>query len=211
MAADHTVHRLGFALRVDEHFSRAPLGEVVDVRLDTGEPPVRAPAGGPRHGDGTYRWANLADGLRRVSLRAASGRWVRWDPAPLDVVVPIPAPAAALVVEVWPTPLASAPPGVSAIRGKLVGAGVAGLRVEIGGTSAAPTGRWTLADAQGELLYLLPGGPWPMTAARLLDLTVTIPGRTVAAVEVLPGPTSFPGARFEIPPQREIRARFHLT
>src|SRR6185436_10823748 len=129
-----------------------------------------------------------------------TGRWVRWDPAPLDVVVPIPDPATALSVEVWPTPLAPVPPGVTAIRGKLLGSGVAGLRVEIDGTGAAPSGRWTFADAQGELLYLLPGGPWPMTPAQLLDLTVTIPGRTVAAVELIPGPTTFAGAQFQIPP-----------
>ncbi|WP_437322179.1 hypothetical protein [Sorangium sp. So ce394] len=210
MVADLFVHRLAFALRVDEHFSREPLGEPVEVRLDTGEPAVDSLSGSARHSDGTYRWANLSDGLRRVTLRSASGRWVRWDPAPLDVVVPVPDQKTALVVEMWPTPLAAAPPGVSTIRGKLVGAGVAGLRVEIDGTGAPPTGRWTFADAQGELMYLLPGGPWPMTAARLLDLTISIPGRTVAGVEVLPGPTSFTGAQFAIPPQREIRARFHV-
>jgi hypothetical protein len=211
MAADLFSHRLAFALRVDEHFSGLPLEEIVDVRLDTGEPAVGSRAGGPRHGDGTYRWANLPDGLHRVSLRSPSGRWVRWDTAPLDVVVPIPEPMTALRAEMWPTPLATAPPGMSALRAKLLGTGVAGLRVEISGTGAPPTGRWTLADAQGELLYLLPGGPWPMTTARLLDLTVAIPGRTVAGVDVIPGPVSFAGAQFRIPPQREIRARIHVT
>lgn len=206
---EHVRHRLAFAVRVDEHFTKEPLAEALDVRLSSGERAVGSPSGGVRHGDGTYRWVNLADGLRHVTLRAASGRWVRWEPAPVQVVVPIADPRTALRVEVWPTPLAAAPPGVSAIRGKLVGAAVGALRIEINGTGAAPTGRWTRSDADGEFLYLLPGGPWPITAARTLALTVAIFGRAVARVDV--GGASFAGPQFEISPQREVRARFHVV
>lgn len=212
MVADHVQHRLAFAVRVEEHFTREPLAEALDVRLSSGETAVGSPSGGVRHGDGTYRWVNLTDGLRHVTLRAASGRWVRWEPAPVQVVVPIADPRTALRVEVWPTPLATAPPGVSAIRGKLVGAAAGGLRVEIDGTGMAPTGRWTLSDADGEFLYLLPGGPWPLTAARTLALTIAIFGRAVARVDVAsPFGASFAGPQFEIPTQREVRARFHVV
>jgi hypothetical protein len=211
VSADHVLQRLAFALRVDEHFSRLPVTEELDLRLDTGEPSVYARNGGHRHDDGTYRWANLTDGLRQISFRSPSGRYVRWDPAPLDVVVPIADPLHAVAIEMWPTPLAAAPAGVTAVRAKLIGTGVAGARVQIDGTGVTPTGRFTFADADGELLYLLPGGPWPFTTTGALDLTITIPGRTVTSVEVRPGPVLFAGAQFAVPPQRETRIRAHVT
>ncbi len=212
MTADHFLYQLGFALRVDDHFSRQPVGEELDVRVDTGEPPVTSRSGAHRHDDGTYRWANMKSGLRHVSIRSASGRWVRWDPGPIDLVVPIPDPTKAVAVEVWPTPLADPPSGVGAIRGKLLGTAVAGLRVEINPTPpAAAVGRWTHTDAQGEFLYLLPGGPWAITARGAMDLTITIPGRSVTSSDVRPNPVPFAGARFEIPPLQETRVRFQVT
>lgn len=211
MVADRLLHRLAFAVRVDDHFSRRPLEEQLALELHTGEGPVSSRGGTPRHDDGTYRWANLSDGLHRLTVRSPSGRFVRWDPGPIDVVVPVADPRHALAVEMWPTPLAAVPPGVSAVRAKLVGAGVAGLRVEIAGTGTPPTGRWTKADAQGELLYLLPGGPWPLTSAGALDLTVSVPGRTVTGVQVIPGPSVFAGAQFTIAPSRETRVRIQLS
>lgn len=210
MVADSFVHRLGFAVRIEDHFSSIPVGEALDVALDTREAPVLSRDGRPRFDDGTYRWADLADGMRHLSVHSPSGRWVRWDPTPVSVVVPIADPMTALHVEMWPTPLASAPPGVSAIRGKLIGSGVAGARVQIEGTGATPTGRFTFADESGELLYLLPGGPWPLGATGNLALTITIPGRTITSSDVISS-DSWPGDQFEIPPQREMRVRFHVT
>jgi hypothetical protein len=209
-------HRLAFAVRIEDHFSREPVAEELEVRLDTGEPPVAARTGGHRHADGTYRWADLVDGLRTLSIRSASGRWTRMDPTPIDVALPLTAAEAqtAVRIEMWPTPAADPPPGVPAIRGVLAGAAVAGLRVEIDGTAAPdPTGRFTVADAGGELLFPLPGGPWPRTADGRLDLTVVVPGRTVVAVDVVSDSpiTSFAGPQFHIAPDRASRVRFHVT
>jgi hypothetical protein len=211
IARDRTQHELAFALRVDDHFSRLPVGEELDVRVHTGEASVATRAGTLRHDDGTYRWANLGDGLRHVTVAARSGRWVRWDPAPVDLVVPIADRSKAIAVEMWPTPLAAPPAGIGAIRGKLLGAAVGKLRVEINPSPPATAiGRFTLSDEQGEFLYLLPGGPWALTARGAMDLTITIPGRAVASVDVHARPTPFIGPRFEIPTRLESRVRFHV-
>jgi hypothetical protein len=212
MTADIITHELAFAVRFEDHFSREPVAETLAVALDTGERPVAARAGGFRHDDGTYRWADLASGLRVVSFASSSGRWVRLDVDPIEVSVPIADPQTAVRVELWPTAIAAPSPGVPAIRGKLVGANVVGLRVEIDGTATTtPTGRWTRADGFGELLFPLPGGPWPTAADGTLDLTVVVPGRTVTSVDLLPGPTTFVGDRLFIPPDRDSRVRIHVT
>jgi hypothetical protein len=210
LTLDHTLRRLAFAVRVDDHFSREPIREPLDVKLNTQEPPVTSREGSRRHVDGTYRWADLTDGLRHVSFASPTGQWVRWDPTPLDVVVPIADPTTAMRIEMWPTPLASAPVGVTALRAKLVGAAVANLRVEIDGFGVASSGRWTCADAFGELLYPLPGGPWPRTSKGELDLVVTIPGRTVTSTQRA-GSSPVPGARFAVAPQAEARIRINVT
>jgi hypothetical protein len=207
-------HRLGFALRVDDHFTVTPVGEELQVALDTGEPVVRAPSGSARHDDGTYRWADLPDGARKLTIRSRGGRWLRWDSAPIDVFLPLTNPQQPVVVEMWPAPIAAPPPGVPAIRGKLLGANVAGLRVEIDGTGTtapSPTLRWTRANEHGELLFPLPGGPWPRTAAGALALTVAVPGRTVTTVDVIPDLASFGGSQFELAADRVSRVHFHVT
>lgn len=211
MTADVTVHRLGFALRVEDHFSIMPVPEELEVSIDTGHGVVATALGRTRHDDGTYRWIDLGDGLHRLTIRSGSGRWRRWTVDPIEVFVPLLDPQVPVRVEMWPTPMMDVP-GVPAIRGKLVGTGVAGLRVEIDGTgTTAPTGRWTRADDFGELLFPFPGGPWPMTADGALDLTAVVPGRTVTSVDVLPDLASFGGAQFHIASDRISRVRFHVT
>jgi len=209
LTADTIQHRLSFALRVADHFSNISVDETLDVKLDTRERPVTSQAGLVRHDDGTYRWADLRDGLREVTIASPSRRWTTWTPGPLAVSVPLADPQTAVRYEMWPTPLASAPPGVSAIRGKLLGSAVSGARIEINGTAMAPTGRYTLADAAGEFLYLLPGGPWPVTVNGALDLQITVVTRTVSGGDIA-GIGSFVGAQFELPPSREMRIRFHV-
>ena len=205
-------HRLGLAVRIEDHFSLVPIEELLDVRVDTGEPPVRARTGGTRHDDGTYRWADLVDGPRRLTVRSGTGAWLRWDPLPIPVDVPPVDPQIALRIEMWPSASATPPPGVPAIRGTLAGAGVIGERVEIDGTgTTTPTGRWTRADAAGDFLFPLPGGPWPMTPAGALDLTIVVPGRTVTSIDVLPDLAAFGGPQFHLSPDRISRVRFHVT
>jgi hypothetical protein len=205
-------HRLAFALRVEDHFSGLAVGEELDVALDTGERAVTAAAGTLRHPDGTYRWSDLIDGTRRISIRSRSGQWMRAEPDPIEIDLPLAQPRHAVRIELWPTPLAAAPLGVPAIRGVLIGAAVAGLRVEIDGTATTtPTGRFTRADAAGELLFPLPGGPWPLTAAGDLDLTAVVPGRVVTSIEVVSEDTVFFTPQFAIPAARVSRVRFHVT
>jgi hypothetical protein len=144
-------------------------------------------------------------------VTSPSGRWVRWDAAPIAVAVPLADRGHAVAVEMWPLPVATPEPGIAAVRARLVGSGVAGLRVEIDGhATATPSGRWTRADAQGELLFPLPGGPWPLTDDGRLDLEVRVPGRLVTAVEIVPA-APLPGARFSLPADRVSRVRIHVT
>ncbi|HLU65670.1 MAG TPA: hypothetical protein VKZ63_05315 [Kofleriaceae bacterium] len=208
MTPDAVVHLLAFAVRAEDHFTAEPVDETLDVTLDTGEPPVTSREGGTRHGDGTYRWANLPGGARRLTVRSTSGRWVRWDPSPIDLVIPVAEPTEPVRVEMWPTPRAA--PVAPALRGKLVGAAVAGLRVEIRGTGDPATGQFTRADEQGELLYPLAGRVWPMDGAGRLDLTVVVPGRTVSAVAVWPDPPAA-GDQLLVPADRTSRVLIHVT
>ena len=98
------------------------------------------------------------------------------------------------------------------IRGVLAGASVGGARVEIDGNgTTTPTGRFTLADAAGELLFPLPGGPWPLTLDGRLDLAITVVGRVVTGVDVVSDQLSFPGSQFHIAADRVSRVRFHVT
>jgi hypothetical protein len=211
MSVDTFTRTLSFALQPIDHFSRAPVPEELQISLDSREPAVRSPAGGFRHSDGSYRWINVGNGAHTAVVQSKLGHWTSWSPGPLSISLPLTDPATAIGVELWPTPRASVPAGVSAVRGKLEGAGsVAGLRVAIDGTGVASLGRWTKTDADGEFLYLLPGGPWPLSAHGQLDLTAVVTGRTITSTIMLGGATTS-GARFLIPPQREVRVRFQLA
>lgn len=210
MTADVIGHRLAFALRVEDHFSATPVDETLDIAIDSKTPPVSSRAGSVRHDDGTYRWCDLGDGQRALTITSPSGRWISWNPAPLTISVPLVDPRAAVKYEMWPTPLASVRPGVSAIRGKLLGAAVARLRVMIRGAGQPPTGRYTFSDEAGEFLYLLPGGHWPITTTGMLDLQISVLGRTVTG-GVIAGDGSFATDQFELSPSRDMRVRFHVT
>ena len=211
MTHDVFVRELSFALQPTDHFSGLPVPEELAVSLDTPDPAVVAPVGGIRHADGSYRWINLATGAHTATVMSPSGRWVSWVPGPVSITLPLADPKQPVALELWPTPRASAPAGVSAVRGKLLGAGsMAGLRVSIDGTGAASLGKWTLTDDDGEFLYLLPGGPWPLTSAGLLDLTASVLTKSISGIAVTGGGT-FVGSRFEVPPQREMRVRFQLA
>jgi hypothetical protein len=148
--------------------------------------------------------------LRELTITSPSKRWINWDPAPLEVSVPLVDPREAVRYEMWPTPLASVTPGLSAIRGKLLGASVGRARVEVSGAGQPPTGRYTFSDEAGEFLYLLAGGHWPITSEGTLALQITIVGRSVTGGDIV-GDGSFAGDQFELPPLRDMRVRFHVT
>jgi hypothetical protein len=203
-------HRLGFAVRVDDHFAGTPVREPLAVALDTGEQPVRsADRAGVRHADGTYRFINLTPGPRQLVITSPTMTAFTWT-ASTPIAVPVADPRLPVVVEMWPTPLASAPPGVIAIRGALVTA-PAGQEVRIEPVDTPPLGRRTRCDADGEFLFIVAG--WTtVTVDGRIRLTVAVPGRVVTAVDLIEGSTTtnVPGAQFEVPPGRELRARIHL-
>ena len=173
-------HVLAVALRFDDHFLGGPVAEVLDVSLAAASGralrPISSPTPGvSRQADGTYRYADLADGHYPVSYASPSGDWLSWDP-PLTVALPL-APAAKLVVrQLWPAPQALVPGGQTAVRGKLAGANVSGLMVEITGQGMAFDGRFNRASSTGEVLY-----PIVFTAP------VTVTGRVQLTARVASG------------------------
>jgi hypothetical protein len=223
MSADDSIrHVLGAAVRIDDHFLVAPIPDELDVRLDAFERPTTVRSGGSRrHADGTYRFIDLADGTHALRVTSPDDRWMVLDPPPA-VVVPIGLPARALRVEAWPTPLQDAPPGTTAVRGKLVGApgatiarrieiDVAGqpFQVEIDG---APRLRFTRTSSFGEFLFLLPGS-LALDGNGRVEITVRVIGHAVTGGALIDGDQSIPfsGATFRAPPGHEAHVRLLVT
>lgn len=232
-AVETTPHHLLLAVRVEDHFSGAPWPSELTVDLDGRDPIARAPGGKTRHPDGTYRFLGGGTGPRQVSVTGADV--FTWTPT-TAVTVPR---TTALVVEVWPSARAAVPTGTLAIRGKLVGGAVADreVRMEIGGPTPPPPpppalpvrNRRTRSDASGEFLFVVVGPtvlikqpqpvppPPPAPALPLVPpkvrLAVTVPGRTLASIQIFDGvtnPTVAPN-QFFVLPGRETRAVFNLT
>jgi hypothetical protein len=205
-------HQLSLAVRVDDHFSGAPWPDEVAVALDTPEAPVEVAGGGrARHADGTYRFIGLAPGPRQLTVTAPGGAAFTWA-ASTPVVVPLADPAVPVVVEVWPSPGARIAAGTIAIRGRLVTAAAGQeVRMEVAGL-AVPRNRRTRCDAAGEFVFVVVGS-MALNADYRVALDVTVPGRTVASIQILDGDAdpTFPGATFAVPPGRETRALFNLT
>jgi hypothetical protein len=212
-------HSLAFAIRVDDAFTDRPVGEELDVSIDTGETPVAAPGGGRRQADGTYRFIDLAPGPRQVAVASPSGVGFTWT-ATTSVAVPIADRRAAIVIPMFPTTSASAPTNVIAIRGVLVTAG-AGQEVQINPVlnppptppPPLPPPRFTRCDADGEFLFVVAGGTQIDPPSGLVPLKVDVPGRGVTSVEVFEGLTAtiYPTHTFFVPPGRELRVRIHLS
>jgi len=204
-------HLLAFAVRVDDHFREAPVTEELAVELDTLEPATRnAQRTGFRHEDGTYRFLDLAAGPRQVRVTSPSGCGFTWT-ATTAVGVPVADPRQPVVVELWPTPRAAAPPGVIAIRGVLMTAPT-GQEVRIEPVASSPRNKRTRCDDRGEFLFVVAGWTELDPATGRVELSVAVPTRTVTSVDVDDGGlvTSFPGSTFSVPPGRETRARIHL-
>lgn len=209
-------HVLGVAIRIDDHFTGEAIRDELDVRIDGDVLPTQVRGGtGRRHSDGTYRFLDLADRSHQLTVRSPDARWVLLDPLPA-IVTPVPQPTRALVIEAWPTPLQSTPPGMTSVRGKLVGPPAAAIarRVEldVGGVDSGHRARST---SLGELLFLLPGR-LALDAAGLVALALRVVGGTPVTVtggEIVDGETitSFAGSAFKVAPGRETRVRFHVT
>jgi hypothetical protein len=204
---------LSFAVRVDDHFSGAPWPDVLDVRLDTFEPPVPVQGGGRndiRHTDGTYRWANLPAGPRTLTVASRDGSGFTWT-ATTPVVLPLVNPAAPIVVEMWPTPQARIAAGTVVIRGRLFTA-VAGQEVRMEVDGVAPRNRFTRVGHDGEFTFVVVG-PMDLDTDSNVVLIVTVPGRVVASIQIRDGNTNptVAGNTFAVAPGRETRAYINLT
>lgn len=205
-------HQLSMAVRVDDHFSGVPWPHELDVSLDIPDRPVRVQGGASvRHADGTYRFIGLPAGPRQITVAAKDGTAFTWDPM-TNVVLPLADPRDPVVIEMWPAPSARVSPGGITIRGRLVIAG-AGQEIEIRTVGVVPPRiRRSRCDATGELTFVVVG-PVALNADGLVELDVTVPGRTLTSIQILDGDTdpTFPGPIFPAPPGREIRVLFNLT
>lgn len=211
MRLDHFGHELAFVLRFDDHFTGEPVGDELSVRLGgTLTEPVQTPAGGYRHGDGTYRFVDVDTGSHELlwapPLERQTESWVSWQ-TPLSVTVPRAQPSQVIVRELWPTPAAPVAASVTAIRGKLIGANSGDRRVAIEPSAAPPAHRFTRTDSSGEFLFVV-AGPAPISGGRIA-LTAAVDGATVSGGHVAGAP--FAGANFEVIPSRATRVTFAIT
>lgn len=209
-------HRLSVAISVDDHFMIAPTNTEVVVRLSNDAPAVKTSTGGTRHPDGTYRFIDLAPGLVDVRVEVPDETAFTWTTT-TSVALPLADPRVPVVIELWPSPKAASPAGALAVRGRLeapIASPVApGQEVQLEALSGfPPRNRRTRIDADREFLFPL-FGPMSLTADHKVQIDVTVPGRTVASIDVVDGDvtTNFPGTTFDAPPGGEIRAVINLS
>ena len=216
-------HTLSFAVRFNNHFTGEPVTDELPVRLgDSFIRPVLAPSRGYRQADGSYRFIDLTSGTHRVrwlpALASSFQGWISWHADPV-VQVPTADPTQLIVHDLWPAATAAVPPGVTAVRGRLLGNNVDGLRVRIANPTFAST-RFTRTDANGDFLFLLPAPMETNNSGRLeLDIEVADGARTVNGGEFVP-PSSgaaFPAAvgdppeRFAVAPGRSSRVLLRIS
>jgi hypothetical protein len=212
-ATEDVRHLLAVAVQVTDHFLGTPVADELDVRLDGRERPGRVLHGnGRRHADGTYRFVDVPDGgPHAITVASVDERWIALAPPP-QVVFPVAQPTQPLVIEVWPTSKQATPLGMTALRGKLVGAPAAtiGQRVEVD-VDTVDTGHHTRTGPYADVLFPLPGR-LELDADGMVPLTVRVVGRTVTGGELVEGERRTPfGASFVIAPGREAHVRLFVT
>lgn len=208
---EHVRHDLSLVVRVDDAFLDRPVVEELDVRLVTGELPVRAPDhDGPRQQDGTYRFIDLPGApLSSVDLQVISPRGNGFThPAVTPLILQLD-PAAVQAVRFYPSPRAAAPAGVIAVRGVLVG-GVPDQLVTIEPTATSQPARHTYTTDGGEFLFVVAGWTEIDPATSLVSLRITTPSVTSVDVVLDGATTPTSGNTFAVPPGRETRVRFHI-
>lgn len=212
-------HQLSFALRFDDHFLGGVVAEELQLNAvsaaNTMILPVTAQAGGFRQPDGTYRFRDLGPGNYPIQFASLSGQWASWDP-PLTVAAPLADPGLPIIRELWPTAQATVSPGLTAIRGKLLGADVGGLRVEVTPKGAAFTGKYNVSDNTGEFLIPFPVRVKPDKDGRIrLTARVASGARTITSITVVDAmPPPAPPAvapDFVIASARATRVKFSVT
>ena len=221
MSSEAVSHKLALSLRFLDHFSGAPVADELPVRLAAGlaRPVQRPDQRGSRQDDGSYRFRNLAGGtttlLWRDPFTRSQAGWTNWETETV-IALPRPDPQVTVDVELWPTAAAVAPASATGVRGKLAGAAVDGLTVQIA-HQGDPFDRFTRSDQTGEFLFLPPGA-LPANAAGLVPLTAEV--RTAAGVlrpvtggafvPASAGP-AFAGANFTVAPRSVPRIVFQLA
>jgi hypothetical protein len=219
---DVITHRLSFAVRFTDHFSREAVQCELPVRLaGTLQRPVLRPGGnGRRQSDGAYRFVSAPGGATRILWREPFARahagWTRWQSDDPEVLLPLADPAALVDVELWPTANATAPASATGVRGKLVGPTTAGQTVRIA-AQGQPFSRFTRSDATGDFLFLPPGRLPADASGRVpLSIEVRAPGgavRVVVGGEFRPAAAgaTFAGTNFHLAPRTVPRIVFELA
>jgi hypothetical protein len=143
---------------------------------------------------------------------------VSWEQDP-EVQVPLDDPVTLITRDLWPEASAAVDPGVTAVRGRLLGVNTFDLSVRIS-NPAFPSTRFTRSNASGDFLYLLTG-PVETNTAGLLELNIEVAdgARNVTGGEFVPDDsgTAFPAAagdppdHFSVLPGRCSRVLFHVT
>ncbi|MCW5801150.1 MAG: hypothetical protein KIT31_01960 [Deltaproteobacteria bacterium] len=198
-------HVLAVAVRVEDHFLGTPVLETLDVRIDGDRRPHA-------HGDGTYCFIGVEDGVHELTIGGLADRWMALEPTP-GLVLPLANPGEAIVVPVWPTPSQPTPLGLTSVRGKLVGGPqqTLGRRVEID-VGATPAVHHTISTSRAEFLFLLPGA-LALDGEGNVPITIRVGGAAVTGGEVVDGEerTPFAGSSIAIAPGREAHLRVHVT
>lgn len=210
-------HKLSFALRFINHFSQQPITQEFPVRLKHSyiKPVTNASQSACCHVDGSYRFINLSEGSHEVlwcpPFTTDFNHWTNWQ-TPIDINLPLPTGNNAIVQELWPTPSASVEPGMTAIRGKLVGNQADSVHIRIARNLALSTS-YSFSDQYGEFLFLFPM-PERLNNQGRLELTIELENgsRNVIRTELIQGGAAqiYPGANFQIMPGRESRVRFFI-
>ncbi len=179
-AADREFGRqLSFALLLLNHFTGQPIEEELSVASDVRVQPVLTSDKRRRNADGTYRFIDLPAGNHAVTYVSSSGYYASFD-APLSVLTPIATPQTAIKRDLWPTPAAPIPTGMTAIRGSISGATFKNVKVEIA-AQGQPFDRFTYTDLSGNFVFLI--------ATRLNPIAANDP-RTALSVQLNGGALS---------------------
>ena len=210
-------HRLCLTVRFRDHFSGRPVKKELPVRLTNGpvRPVLRSDRSGARHADGTYRFLQASPGRYGIRWRAPFHRneagWTSFEIADPEVMLPVADPASPLEIDLWPISTAPTAPDVAGVRGKLVGADVAGLTVRIALQTTA-FDRFTRSDQSGEFLFLPPGALPPGPSGVQLKAEVIQSDGTLRNIQrtVIAGAVTV-GNQFSIPPQTVSRVFFELA
>lgn len=215
-------HSLSFVVRFLDHFTGRPVPQELPVRLSGSylRPARRQDGGGARQADGTYRFVGASAGQQRVlwrdPFRRSQAGWARWDGADPLVTLPLADPAQVIDHELWPTAAADVAPGLTAVRGKMLGANAGGLEVRIA-LQGQPFDRATWTDQAGEFLFL-PQGALPLGVSGRVPLTIEArrpggPARVILSTSFQPASAGAPGVgpNFSILPQTVARVIFRMA